>query len=132
MIRRARTRVFLSSLYIGTEEQYLVSSLRNSLGSFVELIRQVDALEESLRLNPELHVHVLLDFNRSTRPGPLSTASMLLPLVQSYPDRVHAHLFKSPKLKGLMARVIPRRFDEGWGTWHAKVYGVDDEVIISG
>lgn len=92
----------------------------------------MDALEESLRVNPELHVYVHLDYNRSTRPGPSSTASMLLPLLQAYPDRVHACLFKSPKLKGLMAKLVPRRFDEGWGTWHAKVYGADDEVIISG
>jgi CDP-diacylglycerol--glycerol-3-phosphate 3-phosphatidyltransferase len=27
---------------------------------------------------------------------------------------------------------VPERFDEGWGTWHGKWYGVDDEVIISG
>jgi CDP-diacylglycerol--glycerol-3-phosphate 3-phosphatidyltransferase len=31
-----------------------------------------------------------------------------------------------------MAKIVPRRFDEGWGTWHAKVYGFDDDVIISG
>lgn len=31
-----------------------------------------------------------------------------------------------------MENVIPPRFREGWGTWHAKIYGVDDEVIISG
>ena len=57
---------------------------------------------------------------------------MLAPLVKAYPDRVHAHFFKSPKLKGFMAKIVPRRFDEGWGTWHAKIYGVDNEVVISG
>ncbi|KAF7979602.1 hypothetical protein HWV62_41918 [Athelia sp. TMB] len=31
-----------------------------------------------------------------------------------------------------MAKLVPPRFNEGWGTWHAKIYGVDDEVIISG
>jgi hypothetical protein len=31
-----------------------------------------------------------------------------------------------------MEKIVPRRFDEGWGTWHAKVYGADNEVIISG
>jgi CDP-diacylglycerol--glycerol-3-phosphate 3-phosphatidyltransferase len=31
-----------------------------------------------------------------------------------------------------MEKIVPERFDEGWGTWHAKWYGVDDEVIISG
>ncbi|KAF8680986.1 argonaute family [Rhizoctonia solani] len=31
-----------------------------------------------------------------------------------------------------MRFLVPRRFDEGWGTWHAKVYLVDDEVLLSG
>jgi hypothetical protein len=31
-----------------------------------------------------------------------------------------------------MERIVPERFDEGWGTWHGKWYGVDDEVILSG
>ncbi|KAL5529514.1 hypothetical protein ACEPAG_5499 [Sanghuangporus baumii] len=115
MIHRARKRIFLSSLYIGTSEQYLIA-----------------ALEESLQNNPSLHVHLHLDYNRSTRPGPASTASLLTPLMEAFPDRVHAYFFKSPKLKGLMAKLIPRRFDEGWGTWHAKIYGVDNEVLISG
>jgi hypothetical protein len=31
-----------------------------------------------------------------------------------------------------MAKIVPPRFNEGWGTWHAKIYGSDDEVMISG
>uniref|UniRef100_A0A0W0FSC7 CDP-diacylglycerol--glycerol-3-phosphate 3-phosphatidyltransferase n=1 Tax=Moniliophthora roreri TaxID=221103 RepID=A0A0W0FSC7_MONRR len=31
-----------------------------------------------------------------------------------------------------MAKVVPPRFNEGWGTWHAKIYGADDDVMISG
>ncbi|KAH8117096.1 CDP-diacylglycerol-glycerol-3-phosphate 3-phosphatidyltransferase [Phellopilus nigrolimitatus] len=111
MVRRARKRIFLSSLYIGSSEKYL---------------------KTRCVLNPTLHVHLHLDYNRSTRPGPASTASLLSPLVKLYPDRVHAHLFKSPKLKGVAAKTMPRRFDEGWGTWHAKIYGVDEEVLITG
>ncbi|KLO07327.1 CDP-diacylglycerol-glycerol-3-phosphate 3-phosphatidyltransferase [Schizopora paradoxa] len=115
MIRRARRRIFFSSLYIGESEQYLI-----------------DALGESLLSNPSLRLSMVLDYNRSTRPGPKSTASLLLPLIQQYSDRVDISLFRSPKLKGIMAKAVPRRFDEGWGTWHAKIYGVDDDVLISG
>ncbi|KAF8517502.1 hypothetical protein BU17DRAFT_76357 [Hysterangium stoloniferum] len=115
MIRRAEHRIFLSSLYIGSSEDELLQSLRHSLTS-----------------NPRLNLHINLDLLRSTRPGLASTASMLTPLVSSFPDRVHVNLFRSPKLKGLLARLVPRRFDEGWGTWHPKVYGVDDELILSG
>ena len=89
-------------------------------------------MDVSLRSNPDLHVYIHLDYNRSTRPEHPSTAVLLLPLLKLYPERFHVYLFKSPKLKGALARIIPRRFDEGWGTWHAKIYGVDDEVMVSG
>ncbi|KAH9952145.1 CDP-diacylglycerol-glycerol-3-phosphate 3-phosphatidyltransferase [Amylocystis lapponica] len=115
MIRRARHRVVLSSLYIGSEDHELI-----------------DTMHASLRENPSLHIYIHLDFNRSTRPEPNSTARLLLPLLQEHPDRVHVSLFRSPKLKGIMAKLIPPRFNEGWGTWHPKIYGADDEVLISG
>ncbi|KII88182.1 hypothetical protein PLICRDRAFT_91952 [Plicaturopsis crispa FD-325 SS-3] len=115
MIRRARKRIFISSLYIGSKEHELV-----------------DALQISLASNPTLHVHLLLDLNRSTRPGASSTSHLLSPLLRIYPTRVHVSLFRSPKLSGIMAKLVPPRLNEGWGTWHAKVYGVDDEVMISG
>ena len=53
-------------------------------------------------------------------------------MVTAYPDRVNVFLFRSPKLKGLLATLVPPRFNEGWGTWHPKIYGVDDDVMISG
>lgn len=115
MIRRAERRIFLSSLYIGAEEAELI-----------------DALYTSLRQGPTLQVRLHLDLNRSTRPGPGSTARLLLPLLREFPDRLHVSLFRSPKLKGVMAKVIPPRFNEGWGTWHPKIYGADDEVLLSG
>ncbi|KZT53490.1 hypothetical protein CALCODRAFT_50949 [Calocera cornea HHB12733] len=114
MVKRAKRRIFISSLYIGTEE--------------VELI---ETLHRTLSTNPQLRLSLLLDLRRSTRPGP-STAHMLLPLLRAFPNRADVHLFKSPKLSGMMEKLVPRRFDEGWGTWHAKVYGVDEEVMFSG
>ncbi|KIM62047.1 hypothetical protein SCLCIDRAFT_1215389 [Scleroderma citrinum Foug A] len=115
IIRRARRRIFLSSLYIGSEERELIG-----------------ALDTALRENPGLQLYLTLDYNRSTRPGPSSPILALLPLLRNHERRVHVSLFRSPKLSGLMAKVVPPRFNEGWGTWHAKVYGADDEVIISG
>lgn len=93
---------------------------------------QIDVLRSSLREKPHLLLRMHLDLNRSTRPGSVSTADVLLPLIQEFPDRVKVSLFRSPKLKGLMAKVVPPRFNEGWGTWHPKIYGVDDEILISG
>ncbi|KAJ6561852.1 hypothetical protein B0H19DRAFT_1142826 [Mycena capillaripes] len=115
MIRRAQTRIFISSLYLGSSESELVS-----------------AFTEALNKKPELQIHMLFDLNRSTRPGPHSTAKLLVPLVSQFPDRVHVSFFRSPSLRGLLAKLVPPRFNEGWGTWHAKIYGVDDEVMISG
>ncbi|KAG6336934.1 hypothetical protein ID866_2172 [Astraeus odoratus] len=115
IIRRAHRRIFLSSLYIGAEERELIG-----------------ALDAALREKPGLHVYLTLDYNRSTRPGPSSPVLALLPLLRDHGERVHVSLFRSPRLSGLMAKVVPPRFNEGWGTWHAKIYGSDDEVIISG
>ncbi|KAJ7145065.1 hypothetical protein C8R43DRAFT_1012747 [Mycena crocata] len=115
MIRRAQTRIFISSLYVGSSESELVL-----------------ALAEALRTKPELQIHMLFDLNRSTRPGPHSTAKLLVPLITQFPDRVHVSFFRSPSLRGILAKLVPPRFNEGWGTWHAKIYGVDDEVMISG
>ncbi|KAL1740514.1 hypothetical protein HDZ31DRAFT_47366, partial [Schizophyllum fasciatum] len=114
MIQQAERRVFLSSLYIGSEEKELVPSLG-----------------DALHKKPLLHVYLQLDLNRSTRPG-ASTAQLLQPLLEQYPDRLHVSLFRSPHLRGALAKVVPPRFNEGWGTWHAKVYGADDDVMISG
>jgi len=81
---------------------------------------------------PSLQLHLQLDYFRSTRPGPESTAITLLPLLRAYPDRVKISLYRSPTLRGLLARIVPRRWDEGWGTWHAKIYGTDDELLLTG
>ncbi|KAK0204999.1 hypothetical protein DFS33DRAFT_1259234 [Desarmillaria ectypa] len=115
MIQRAQNRIFLSSLYIGSGETELITSLSSAL-----------------QRKPALQLHLQLDLNRSTRPGSASTARLLLPLLCAFPQRVHVHLFRSPSLRGLLAKVVPPRFNEGWGTWHAKIYGADDDVLISG
>ena len=93
---------------------------------------QIDTLHEALHNNVNLEVYLHLDLNRSTRPGPSSTVHVVLPLLRDYPGRVHVSLFRSPKLRGIMGKLVPPRFNEGWGTWHAKIYGADDEVMISG
>ncbi|KAG6850254.1 hypothetical protein H0H93_015806 [Arthromyces matolae] len=115
MIRRAEHRIFISSLYIGSAESELIEALRNTLSK-----------------KPSVKLHLQLDLNRSTRPGASSTAKILMPLLQEFPGRVTVSMFRSPHLRGLLAKLVPPRFNEGWGTWHAKIYGVDDEVIISG
>lgn len=48
------------------------------------------------------------------------------------PDRVEIRMYHTPNLTGLRKRHIPRRINEGWGLQHMKLYGVDDEIILSG
>lgn len=41
-------------------------------------------------------------------------------------------MFHTPNLTGLRKKVVPKRINEGWGLQHMKLYGIDDEIIMSG
>lgn len=41
-------------------------------------------------------------------------------------------MFHTPNLTGLRKKCIPQRINEGWGLLHMKLYGIDDEVMLSG
>ena len=116
-IKRAKRRIYLSTLYIGKTENELVSTIRHAL-----------------RQNgPELSVSILTDALRGTREAPnTSCASLLASLVDEFPDRVKVHMYHTPNLTGLRKALIPKRINEGWGLQHIKLYGIDDELILSG
>ncbi|KAL0943744.1 uncharacterized protein CTRU02_201631 [Colletotrichum truncatum] len=116
-IRNAKERIFLSTLYIGKTEKELIATLH-----------------EALRNNPELKLSILTDALRGTReePNP-SCASLLAPLVSEFgPDRVEIRMYHTPNLTGVRKKYIPKRINEGWGLQHMKLYGIDDEIILSG
>jgi CDP-diacylglycerol--glycerol-3-phosphate 3-phosphatidyltransferase len=86
-----------------------------------------------LEKNPSLHVSILIDALRGTREAPRDcAASLLLPLVEKFGDRVDVRMYHTPNFRGLKKRIVPQRFNEGWGLQHIKLYGMDDEVILSG
>ncbi|KAI9818498.1 MAG: CDP-diacylglycerol--glycerol-3-phosphate 3-phosphatidyltransferase [Pycnora praestabilis] len=116
-ILTARSRIYLSTLYIGKTEHELISTIR-----------------QALQAEPELRVSILTDCLRGTRETPEpSCASLLAPLIADFgADRVEIRMFHTPNLTGLRKRYIPKRINEGWGLQHMKLYGVDDEIIISG
>ncbi|KAF5095426.1 hypothetical protein D0Z03_001842 [Geotrichum reessii] len=117
-ILAAKNRVFLATLYIGKSENELIETLR-----------------QALTKNPELQVYVLSDALRGTREAPTApcSASLLAPLVKQFGnERVHLQMYHTPALHGLRNKVIPKRFNEGWGLQHMKLYGFDDEIILSG
>ncbi|MCJ1275618.1 CDP-diacylglycerol--glycerol-3-phosphate 3-phosphatidyltransferase [Puttea exsequens] len=116
-IRGAKRRIYLSTLYVGKTEKELISTIR-------------DALAHN---GPEFQVSVLTDALRGTRevPDP-SCASLLASLAAEYPNRVEIRMYHTPNLTGLRKALIPKRINEGWGLQHIKLYGFDNEVILSG
>lgn len=113
----AKRRIYLSTLYIGKSEYELISTVREAL----------------LHNGPELKVSFLVDALRGTRESPEpSCASLLAMLVAEFPERVEVRMYHTPKLTGIRKRLIPKRINEGWGLQHIKLYGFDDEVILSG
>ncbi|KAI9791953.1 MAG: CDP-diacylglycerol--glycerol-3-phosphate 3-phosphatidyltransferase [Peltula sp. TS41687] len=116
-ILNARTRIYLTTLYIGKTEHELISTIR-----------------QALLKNPNLKVSFLTDALRGTRESPEpSCASLLAGLVVEFgDDRVEVRMYHTPNLTGIRKKIIPKRINEGWGLQHMKLYGIDDEVIISG
>ncbi|KAH6611596.1 phosphatidylserine synthase [Trichoderma cornu-damae] len=116
-IRNAKKRIFLSTLYIGKSETELLETLR-----------------EALRRSPRLKLSIMTDALRGTRESPnASCASLLAPLVEEFgADRVEVRMYHTPNLTGLRKQYVPKRINEGWGLQHMKLYGVDDEIIMSG
>ena len=91
-------------------------------------------MDHALRDNPDLKVSILTDALRGTRETPkASCASLLASLVANHgSERVEIRMFHTPNLTGLRKKWIPRRINEGWGLQHMKLYGIDDEIILSG
>ena len=76
---------------------------------------------------------MLTDFLRGTRETPQpSCATLLAGLVKEFPRRVEVRMYHTPNLAGLRKAMIPNRINEGWGLQHMKLYGFDDEIIMSG
>ncbi|CBY01103.1 similar to CDP-diacylglycerol-glycerol-3-phosphate 3-phosphatidyltransferase [Plenodomus lingam JN3] len=116
-ISKAQSRIYLSTLYIGKTEHELISTIRTALQN-----------------NPKLHVSFLTDALRGTRETPEPTsASLLTPLISEFGrERVEIRMYHTPNLTGLRKKYIPKRINEGWGLQHMKLYGIDDEIIMSG
>lgn len=114
-ISGAKKRVFMASLYLGKSESELIS-----------------CISDSLRKNGNLKVYFMVDGLRGTRETPNQcSASLLAQLEKEFGDRVDIRLYRTPEFTGLKT-LIPKRFNEGLGLQHMKIYGFDDEVILSG
>ncbi|KAL9101492.1 MAG: hypothetical protein Q9187_009243, partial [Circinaria calcarea] len=45
---------------------------------------------------------------------------------------LEVRMYHTPNLTGVRKKIVPRRINEGWGLQHMKLYGIDDEIILSG
>ena len=115
-LRNAKRRIYLATLYVGKSETELIACIK-----------------DALHKRPELQVSILTDALRGTREDPApSCASLLSALAAEFPHQVEVRMYHTPNLTGLRKSIVPRRINEGWGLQHMKLYGVDDEVILSG
>ncbi|PVU95728.1 hypothetical protein BB561_001629 [Smittium simulii] len=118
IILNAKTRVVLSSLYIGTSEVELIKTIHIALSN-----------------NKQLQVTILVDYLRGTRAekNGKSTAYMLNKLIKKFgSQRIKALLYHTPDLSGLKKKIYPPRLNETVGVMHIKAYMADDNVILSG
>lgn len=117
MLRHARRRIVLASLYFGTDERER------------EL---VDDLHVALARSPELRVQIVLDYSRArrrTRNG--TSVTFLAGLLRDHGDRVQLHLHQMPQLAGLLAH-LPSPLDECIAVCHVKTLLADDLAILTG
>ena len=91
-------------------------------------------MRDALRSKPNLKLSVMTDGLSGTRETPgVCSASLLAPLVEEFgQERVEIRMYHTPNLTGLRKKIVPKRVNEGWGLQHMKLYGCDDEIIMSG
>lgn len=116
-ILASEKRVYLSSLYVGKAQTELI-----------------EVMDEALSKNENLTISILTDALRGTREAPnnICSASVLVPLVEKFGRRVDIRMYHTPHLKGLTKSVTPKRINEAWGLQHMKLYGFDNEIMLSG
>ena len=123
LIASATEHITLSSLYLGT------SPLETQL---------VAAIQRRCEQQPQLRVHVLLDYYRGTRDvsghSSVTVLQPLLALNTPTQQRVTVSLFRPPvrRFAGPLDVLFRGRWRELRGVHHMKYYIVDDQTILSG
>eukprot|EP01132_Coremiostelium_polycephalum_P001150 gene1150-1457_t len=124
-IKRSKKRITFASLYLGTGKHEK---------------KMVDEMISACERNPDLKIHILLDGLRGSRQSPsdvdpkirVSSATMLLPLFNQFPDRVTISMYHTPDLNGILKKILPPRANETIGVNHIKTYVFDNDLLLSG
>uniref|UniRef100_A0A915I1A3 CDP-diacylglycerol--glycerol-3-phosphate 3-phosphatidyltransferase n=1 Tax=Romanomermis culicivorax TaxID=13658 RepID=A0A915I1A3_ROMCU len=117
LIRNAKRRIILCSLYLGDDELTL---------------KLIDEISSVLEQKPDLQLKMLIDFNRSTRKND-NCLKNLKNLMRNFgSDRVQIAFFHTPLLRNWRKNFFPSRWNEIFGVQHMKLYIFDDDLLISG
>ncbi|CAK1547272.1 unnamed protein product [Leptosia nina] len=114
--RRAKRRVSIASLYIGTGE------LENKL---------IRATIDNVMKVEKLSFNILLDYQRGTR-GKINSKTLFEQFSRGLNNKCSLALYQTPRLQGNWSKALPSRYNEIVGLQHMKLYISDDTVILSG
>lgn len=120
--KNAKKRIVIASLYLGTGQ--LEQDLVNGIEYACERAKSSG--------NKDFEVHILLDYNRGSRGGEVSSRTMLTPLLERFEGMVQVSLYHTPDLSGYLKQYLPPKLDETLGVQHMKVYLFDDSLVMSG
>jgi CDP-diacylglycerol--glycerol-3-phosphate 3-phosphatidyltransferase len=125
LIRGAKHRVYLTSLYVGP-------------GVSSDHVKERELLECLSAIPSHVTVKVLLDKNRALRPVPLADQSSY---TTTSAEAVHKSLSERSAISSnqsqlrlfpVLPKFLPNPYDEIAGVFHVKLYIIDDDLIISG
>lgn len=91
----------------------------------------VKEIEANLERNKNLTVKTLFDYSRGLR-NKENSKTIFNKCIVSYPDRFQLFLYHTPKLRGILKRLLPDRVNEIIGVMHIKVYIADNDLLITG
>ena len=125
LIRNAKQRVTLASLYIGPAADSV----------YEKEVELLDALRE-VSAKKNIDITILLDQHRALRPVPvkgsksktITSAHACKQAIAESSGRIHLLSVLPP----LLDRLLPNPYNEVAGVFHIKAYIIDDNLILSG
>ncbi len=94
-------------------------------------VKKVNSINQSMILNESVRVKILLDYCRGLR-GQQNSKTLLEPLIKKFDSRFSLFLYHTPRLRGILKKILSERANEIIGVMHMKVNVIDDTLIISG
>ena len=92
---------------------------------------KVAAIDEALSNNDSLECNILLDCLRGNRGSP-NSRTLLQELGDRHGNRFRLYMYHTPRLRGVLKKVVPERFNEVVGLQHTKINVFDDNVLLTG